>query len=467
MNIPAVEVCLGNSATLSSSSPYVISWFNPADTSLVFQGNSLTINPVQHDTSFLIATLNSYCIPVFTSTGITIADTLGNFEIIGDSIICLNQAASVSVLIQTENVQWAVNGTNLGTNPAQTISASSLNQGYNYIELTISNSCYSKIVMDSFFVPQTTNIQLVNDTITLCYYDNDLAELTASFDSIYWNVNAMVVNSEDLLVSGNITYNPIVVYAIDSFGCPTNTDTLTVITPNYYFSANLDFSNFCLGDSGAIQISTNADSLITHTPWNVDLDTSVFAFSVDSSYSGTYVIETWDSLDCHYTDNVVVPLYNLPDISILPDSIFCLNDVYTFYFPNDTNTYFWTDYGSNTSIPILFDQNLILSATSPQGCMQWDTLVVHTVDCTDPLPNIITPNNDGVNDFFIIDDAYSQHNNALIISNRWGNVVLDVAPYKNDFNGNDLLVGTYFFIYYPEGKDHADNYKTGFLEIVK
>ncbi len=70
------------------------------------------------------------------------------------------------------------------------------------------------------------------------------------------------------------------------------------------------------------------------------------------------------------------------------------------------------------------------------------------------VPTIFTPNNDGVNDFFVVpclldQDRYPQ--NQVVVFNRWGDEVYkSPVPYANDwrgtFNGEDLPPGTYFYI---------------------
>ncbi len=124
-------------------------------------------------------------------------------------------------------------------------------------------------------------------------------------------------------------------------------------------------------------------------------------------------------------------------------------------------------YGNSTDIPILFDQELILTVTSPNGCTSFDTLVVHTINCADDLPNFITANNDGMNDVFYIDEAPAQKDNELVIMNRYGNPVFEAKPYTNNFDGGNLHEGVYFYIYYPDGKKSPENYKQGFLEIIR
>ena len=69
------------------------------------------------------------------------------------------------------------------------------------------------------------------------------------------------------------------------------------------------------------------------------------------------------------------------------------------------------------------------------------------------IPSIITPNNDGINDAFIIPcianvDRFP--NSVVTIFNQWGDEVFRAEPYQNDwegtFDGEDLPVGTYFYM---------------------
>jgi len=74
--------------------------------------------------------------------------------------------------------------------------------------------------------------------------------------------------------------------------------------------------------------------------------------------------------------------------------------------------------------------------------------VAQTVQQVNPLiiPNVFTPNGDGVNDTFFIPglDTYSE--NEIVIINRWGNDVYEKKNYKNDWTGEGLPEGTYFYI---------------------
>jgi gliding motility-associated-like protein len=66
------------------------------------------------------------------------------------------------------------------------------------------------------------------------------------------------------------------------------------------------------------------------------------------------------------------------------------------------------------------------------------------------IPNVITPNNDGFNDFWHIENIQFFPSNKLVILNRWGDLVYESLYYNNDWNGeygNGLLpAGTYYYI---------------------
>jgi gliding motility-associated-like protein len=85
-----------------------------------------------------------------------------------------------------------------------------------------------------------------------------------------------------------------------------------------------------------------------------------------------------------------------------------------------------------------------------------DTLVLLLKDCeTIKVPDAYSPNDDGTNDFLIIPNIEYYPQSSLKIFNRWGNVVYEAAPYKNDWQGecnqsaslgDELPTSTYYYI---------------------
>jgi gliding motility-associated-like protein len=62
------------------------------------------------------------------------------------------------------------------------------------------------------------------------------------------------------------------------------------------------------------------------------------------------------------------------------------------------------------------------------------------------LNNVFSPNGDGINDVWVIGNLELYPDNELIVLNRWGNEVYTQKSYLNNWDGSDLLDGTYFFV---------------------
>lgn len=84
------------------------------------------------------------------------------------------------------------------------------------------------------------------------------------------------------------------------------------------------------------------------------------------------------------------------------------------------------------------------------------------------IPNIITPNGDGKNDVFKVEGIELFPNNTLAIFNRWGNEVFRSAGgYQNNWNGNGLSEGTYYYVINLVGKDGATQKMTGWVTLLR
>jgi gliding motility-associated-like protein len=67
-----------------------------------------------------------------------------------------------------------------------------------------------------------------------------------------------------------------------------------------------------------------------------------------------------------------------------------------------------------------------------------------------PANNYISPNNDGINDVFLIENVTLYQDFTLLIIDQYGNVVLKQDQYQNDWNGTDssgrpLATGVYYY----------------------
>jgi gliding motility-associated-like protein len=125
-------------------------------------------------------------------------------------------------------------------------------------------------------------------------------------------------------------------------------------------------------------------------------------------------------------------------------------------FSNKTlygSSYFW-DFGDNSNSyqfePVhtygsLGDYLVWLYAKSDKGCRDSLSKVLKVVEDRFRTPNVITPNGDGINDFFVVENREYLLECSLEVYNRWGNRVYQNDHYDNSWAGENLPDGTYFY----------------------
>ncbi|MFO7721869.1 MAG: gliding motility-associated C-terminal domain-containing protein [Bacteroidales bacterium] len=76
------------------------------------------------------------------------------------------------------------------------------------------------------------------------------------------------------------------------------------------------------------------------------------------------------------------------------------------------------------------------------------------------IPNVITPNGDGKNDYFYIKNIERVKASNLVIYNRWGMRVFEMDGYDNSWDARNLPDGVYYWIleystYFRDDKAHG------------
>ncbi|HET6227130.1 MAG TPA: gliding motility-associated C-terminal domain-containing protein [Bacteroidia bacterium] len=134
-------------------------------------------------------------------------------------------------------------------------------------------------------------------------------------------------------------------------------------------------------------------------------------------------------------------------------------------------TYLWDDANSQTT-PVATDlaagiYHVIISGVN-FSCNPY-TVIVTDSSCTPySVPNILTPNGDGVNDRFVITGLES--GTKLTIYNYWGSVVYASNDYMNDWEAPNLGDGVYFYVLNrPNADAHPvskNDPSRGFIQIL-
>ncbi len=93
-----------------------------------------------------------------------------------------------------------------------------------------------------------------------------------------------------------------------------------------------------------------------------------------------------------------------------------------------------------------FVQRYRIKAISKTGYESWSNSAGLTFQNALEFPNVITPNNDGLNETFTAKSLHLYPNSTLQIYNRWGKEIYRSSNYKGEWNGNDLSNGTYYYL---------------------
>jgi gliding motility-associated-like protein len=102
----------------------------------------------------------------------------------------------------------------------------------------------------------------------------------------------------------------------------------------------------------------------------------------------------------------------------------------------------------------------VVLATGPDGCVSEDSIKIKVVQRIF-MPDIFTPNNDGINDTWQIIGRESYPDIVVTIYNRWGNVVYHAKgsnqpPFDGTSRGEALPEGTYVYVIQAKPDGHID-----------
>ena len=108
----------------------------------------------------------------------------------------------------------------------------------------------------------------------------------------------------------------------------------------------------------------------------------------------------------------------------------------------------------------------------PDQCDQATVTITYDVECV--VPNIITPNGDGVNDQLVILclENVNFPNNRLRVFNRWGDEIHVFEPYDNTWDGTygsgkkPVPAGTYFYLLELD-KNNGNDVRSGYIKVVR
>ena len=271
----------------------------------------------------------------------------------------------------------------------------------------------------------------------------------------------------------------------DAAGCiGETTDNITVIGAPQLSS---DLTDYCFGTTVVpLNYSPAGGTLTGNNTQGIGLDlTNVNP----GTYSVTYTYTDQNGCSNTLTEEYILAQKFHPSFTYSGDCFQNAAFVPTTKPANVNYTYFWDFdvYGTsvNTSPTVYFAQHgqhdVYLKVTDQYGCSYDTTQQIFIVEGIGPntfvVPNVITPNGDGVNDFISflpqVDECVTY---KILILNRWGNVVYEMKDASTAFRGKDkqgadLADGVYFYILQSDDIDcNSPEFKgmcSGMITIIR
>jgi gliding motility-associated-like protein len=142
---------------------------------------------------------------------------------------------------------------------------------------------------------------------------------------------------------------------------------------------------------------------------------------------------------------------------------------YQWYFNNSIipgaieNTYDATEFGN---------YKVVISQTT--GCLVSDEFLFEIEAPVDPfpnvanIPNLISPNGDGINDTWIIPNEYvSGTNTEVLIMDSYGKISLKTTNYQNNWPENEISFSSVNPVFYYVITTQDNKTKKGSITVVK
>jgi gliding motility-associated-like protein len=262
-------------------------------------------------------------------------------------------------------------------------------------------------------------------------------------------------------------------------GCTGTAISTVTVNPTPVINSAANNNNDC--QPMTVPFTDNSTPIISTYSWDFGDPTSgtntsniqnpTHIYQNGGSYNVTITVTTAAGCTSTYTYLSMVTVYSNPTavFSATPPTVSILSPVIAFQDQSiGANTWFW-NFGepisgvNNNSIiqnpshtySAEGTYEVTLIVTTDHGCIDTLKQTVEVIDDVLVIPNIITPNGDGKNDFFQISNIDKVPNNHIIIFNRWGKVVYEKDSYNNEWDGGKCSDGVYYVILtYKDTMEH-------------
>ena len=259
--------------------------------------------------------------------------------------------------------------------------------------------------------------------------------------------------SKDL---NNITAGDYTVTVTDSWGCTAEGNYEVISTVNVIASAGND-TMACYGD----QIILNGSGGTTYF-WQPETGLSNPGIAnpvVTVTDSMTYILTVTEPGGCYGIDTIYLAPYPELGIDAGADTTVAIGQTIQLTATGGLfATYSWMPVtgldDSDSQSPYLTvsgDQVYYVTGTTVNGCIETDSVMISTASNL-TIYTGFTPNGDGINDVWDIDNVEFYPNITVEVYNRWGKLMFSSKGYSSGdrwdgtYNGKDVPIGTYYYV---------------------
>jgi len=254
----------------------------------------------------------------------------------------------------------------------------------------------------------------------------------------------------------------------------------TAFSQTALFTTNSLNNTFCQGDT---IIFNNLSDSYNYLIWDFNDGYQTYTISPLHAYntSGTYNVEliVYNESGLSDTAHLEITINPTPDLFLTPsqDTTIAEGSYVDITASGNYDNILWSTGEMSDDILVTTQNNYVCYVFfDATGCESSDSVYVTVNRGVAPyglaaliLNNVITPNGDGINDFFFISEIEKFSANVILeIYNNEGNIIYTNLDYKNtwggkDNNGNYLNTGTYYYILKIEGEKGT----TGFIDLLR
>lgn len=488
-------VCSGNPIALNANGGNSYNWIGPNGFSSIQQ------NPTIISTS----TLSSGVYSISVLNTITGCSTNTTVSILVNGLPVFNASATNASVCTNSNIMLNASGSGITnyiwtgpfgftstlTNP--TINNAMIANAGNYtIMVSNINNCQSVLTVP-VFVYALTNVTASTsaNSNTFCTSNtiNLLGTPAANYNWAGPNSFVSIIQNPSI---ANAQSNASGVYTLsvtDNNGCVNSATTLVNVsqTPSLVNSNN---ALTCAGQNVVLLANFGSGAVVN---WYSDLSLTTFLQVNSNTYTpvfgsfGTYTFYAQGVLNgcTSSVTPVTANYYNLVAgigsstlSGATPLAVQFTNTSVGLLFGDNINWNFGDGNTSSQNNPLNTFINpgtySVVLMVSNNFCTDYDTVIVNVNVATILIPELLSPNSDGLNDVFNIKNIDYFPDNELFIFNRWGNLVYKMKSYKNTWDGvpnaeqktgsNKLPPATYYYLLNLGDKDNQ--VFKGFVQLM-